>query len=147
MTIAGAKAKWLLAGLIVSVCLNLLVGGMIAGHWFGPMGGMGSKDGGMVMATVPPALRPVIREKLKAREMEFKVSHNTMHEIRIRVADALAAEPFDPVKLDAALMDLEQSAGNILRLARQGLSEIAAELTPEQRRQWADGWRRMGPRS
>ena len=146
MTISGAKAKWLLGGAIVSLCLNLfLVGGMIAGHIHGPMGGPDGK-GGMVMATVPPELKPIIKEKLKARGPDFRLERDKMREIRVRVADALAAEPFDPAKLDAALTELEQSAGKMLHLGQQGLSRIAAELTPEQRQQWAEGWRNMGPR-
>jgi len=147
MTISGAKAKWLLGGAIVSLCLNLfLIGGMIAGRMHGSMGGPAGRGGGMVMATVPPELKPIIREKLKAHGPDFKAERDEMREIRARVADALTAEPFDRAKFDAALAELERSAGTILHLAQQGLSEIAAELTPEQRRQWAEGWRRMGSR-
>lgn len=147
MTISGAKAKWLLAGAIVSACLNLfLLAGMVAGRMHGPWGGPEGKGGGMVMATVPHELRPVIREKLKARGPEFMQERDNMRELRLRVADALAAEPFDQAKLEAALTELEQSAGKLLHHAQEGLAQIATELTPEQRKQWAEGWRKMGPR-
>ena len=147
MTLSGAKAKWLLGGAIASLCLNLfLVGGMIAGRVHGPMGGPEGKGGGMVMATVPHELKPVIREKLKARGPEFKMERENMRALRLNVADALAAEPFDPAALDAALATLEQSAGKLLHHAQEGLAQIAAELTPEQRKQWAEGWRKMGLR-
>jgi uncharacterized membrane protein len=147
MTLSGAKAKWLLGGAIASLCLNLfLVGGMIAGRVHGPMGGPEGKGGGMVMATVPHELKPVIREKLKARGPEFKQERENMRALRLNVADALAAEPFDPAALDAALATLEQSAGKLLHHAQEGLAQIAAELTPEQRKQWAEGWRKMGLR-
>ncbi len=146
MTFSGAKAKWLLAGAIVSLCLNLfLLAGMVAGRMHGPWGGPEGK-GGMVMATVPPELRSVIGEKLKARGPEFKQERENMRALRLNVADALAAEPFDPAALDAALATLEQSAGKLLHHAQEGLTQIAAELTPEQRKQWAEGWRKMGPR-
>lgn len=146
MTFSGAKAKWLLGGAIVSLCLNLfLVGGMIAGRMHGPMGGPEPK-GGMIMSTVPPGLKPIIREKLKARGPDFEAERDNIRKIKAQVADALAAEPFDPAKLDAVLTDLEKSAGTILHLSQQGLSKIAAELTPEQRYQWAEGWRKVGPR-
>jgi uncharacterized membrane protein len=147
MTLSGAKAKWLLGGAIASLCLNLfLVGGMIAGRVHGPMGGPEGKGGGMVMATVPHELKPVIREKLKARGPEFKQERENMRALRLNVADALAAEPFDPAALDVALATLEQSAGKLLHHAQEGLAQIAAELTPEQRKQWAEGWRKMGSR-
>lgn len=146
MTISGAKAKWVTAGLIVSVCLNLfLLAGMAAGRMHGPMGGPEGK-GGMVMATVPPELKTLIREKLKARGPEFREEKEKMRELRLHVADALAAEPFDPAKLDAALAELEQSAGKLLHHAQEGLAQIAADLTPQQRKQWAEGWRSLGPR-
>ncbi|MBI2256666.1 MAG: periplasmic heavy metal sensor [Proteobacteria bacterium] len=146
MTIPGTKSKWLAAGLIISVCLNLfLLAGMVAGRMHGPMGGPEGK-GGMVMATVPPELKSVIRDKLKAHGPEFRDEKEKMRELRLHVADALAAEPFDPAALDAALAELEQSAGKLLHHAQVGLAEIAAELTPEQRKQWAEGWRALGPR-
>jgi uncharacterized membrane protein len=111
MTISGAKAKWLLGGAIVSLCLNLfLVGGIIAGHVHGPMGGPEGK-GGMIMATVPPELKPIIREKLKARGPEFKAEREKIKALRVRVADALAAEPFDVARLDVELAELEKTAG------------------------------------
>lgn len=146
MTISGAKAKWLLAGVIVSVCLNLfLLAGMVAGRMHGPWGGPGGRGGGMVMATVPHELRPVIRDKLKARGPDFKQERDNLRELRLRVADAMGAEPFDQAKLEAALAELEQSAGKLLHHAQEGLAQIAAELTSEQRKQWAEGWRQMGP--
>lgn len=147
MTISGAKANWLLGAAIVSLCLNLfLIGGMVAGRMHGPMGWREGRGGGMVMATVPPELKPIIREKLQSIGTDFKAGREGMREIRVRVADALAAEPFNPATLDAALAELEQSAGSFMHRAHQGLSRIAAELTPEQRRQWAEGWRKMGSR-
>jgi len=146
MTVPGAKTKWLLAGLVVSVCLNLfLLAGMVAGRMHGPLGGPEGK-GGMVMATVPPDLKPIIRDKLKARGSEFRVEKEKMRALRLQVADALAAEPFDPARLDTALTALEQSAGKLLHHAQEGLAQIAGELTPEQRKQWAEGWRSLGPR-
>ena len=147
MTISGAKAKWLMAGAIVSLCLNLfLLAGMAAGHMHAPWGGPEGGKGGMVMATVPPELRGIIRDKLKARGPEFKQEREAMRAQRLKVADALAADPFDPVALDAALGELEQSAGRLLHHAQQGLGRIAGELTPEQRKQWAEGWRALGPK-
>lgn len=146
MTISGAKAKWLVGAAIVSMCLNLfLLAGMVAGRMHGPWGGPEGK-GGMVMATVPHELRPVIREKLKARGPAFKQEREKMRALNVHVADAMAADPFDKARLDAALAELEQSAGQLLHHAQEGLAEIAAELTPEQRKQWAEGWRKMGPR-
>ncbi len=146
MTIAGAKLKWVMAGLVISICLNLfLLAGMVAGRMHGLLGGPEGR-GGMVMATVPPELKSVIREKLRARGPEFRDEKEKMRALRLHVADALAAESFDPAALEAALAELEQSAGKLLHHAQDGLAQIASDLTPEQRKQWAEGWRALGPR-
>jgi uncharacterized membrane protein len=144
MTISGAKAKWLVAGAIVSMCLNLFLLAGIAGRMYGAWGKPDARGSGMIMATVPAELKPVIHEKLKARGPAFKQERDGMRQLRLKVADALAADPYDPAAFDAALAELEQSAGRMLHHAQEGLAQIAAELTPEQRKLWAEGWRKMG---
>lgn len=147
--LAATKTKWLLGGIIVSLCLNLfLLGGMFGGHFPAPWGKPGRMPG-VIMATVPPELKSVIREKFKESGPESKSEREALKQEmdgkRMRVADALAAEPFDPVRLEVELTELEQTASNMLSRAHRKIAEIASELTPEQRRQWAEGWRKMGP--
>lgn len=144
--LSSTRSKWLLIGFIISICFNLfMLAGIVAGRVHGFLGRPEGR-GGMVMATVPTELKPIIREKLKARGSEFRQEREKMRELRAQVANALAAEPFDPVILDTALSNLEQSAGKMLHHAQDGLAKIAAELTPAQRQQWADGWRKLGER-
>lgn len=148
--LASTRKRWLLGGLIVSLCVNLfLLGGIFGGHFPGPWGKHG-RFPGVIMATVPPDLKPVILEKFKASSAESKAERNVLKQEmdvkRIAVADALAADPFDPEQLRSALSELEITATSMLSRAHRRIAEIASELTPEQRRDWAEGWRKMGPR-
>lgn len=145
--LTAAKRKWLLGALVVSLCVNLfLIGGIFGGHFHAPWAKPG-KMSGVIMATVPPELKSVIRDKFKAsspaNKAEREALRQEMEGKRLRVADALAAEPFDPARLEAELGGLEQTATGMLARAHRRISEIAGELTPEQRRQWAEGWRQM----
>jgi uncharacterized membrane protein len=149
MMLAATKTKWLLGGIIVSLCLNLfLLGGIFGGHFHAPWGKPGRMPG-VIMATVPPELKSVIREKFKESSPEAKAERGALKQEmdgkRMRVADALAADPFDPARLEAELTELEQTATSMLSRAHRRIAEIAAELTPEQRRLWAEGWREMAP--
>src|SRR5690606_15224250 len=124
-----ANRKWMMGGLIVSLCINLfLLGGIFGGHFHAPWGKPG-KMPGILMATVPPDLKPVIREKFKESGPAGKAEHDAlkqeMEAKRFRVADALAAEPFDPARLTAELGELGQTATNMLGRAHRRISEIA----------------------
>lgn len=147
---SSARKKWLLAALIVSLCANLfLLGGIFGGH-FPPPWGKPERMPGLIMMTVPPELKDTIKEKFKASSPEAKAQRRALKDEmdakRLRVADALAAEPFDPARLQAELDQLEGTATSLLMRGHRRITEIATELTPEQRRQWAEGWREMGPR-
>ena len=59
-----------------------------------------------------------------------------------KALQARAADEVAPL-LDSlkALVGIESGSRDL-----EGLAQIAAELTPEQRKQWAEGWRSLGPR-
>ncbi|TDQ84543.1 putative membrane protein [Dongia mobilis] len=141
------KRRWLLGGLIASLCLNLfLLGGIFGGHFGAPWGGP-PRGHGIIMSTVPPELKSVIRDRFKEMGEGSRAERDAMKQEmaakRQQVADALAAEPFDSTRLEAELAELGVSATAMLERAHHRIAEIAAGLTPEQRKLWADGWRKM----
>lgn len=145
--LASRKQKWILAALVLSLCVNLfLVGGIFGGHFRAPWG-KGDRMPGFVMMTVPDDLKDVIREQFKKSGPEAKAAREALKEEmkakRQRIADALAAEPFDRARLEAELLDMEKTASAMMSRGHNRIAEIATELTPEQRRQWAEGWREM----
>jgi uncharacterized membrane protein len=144
------RKKLLLGALIVSLCANLfLLGGIFGGHFPSPWG-KHDRMPGLVMMTVPPELKPVIKEKFKASSPEQKAQREALKDEldakRLRVADALAAEPFDPARLQAELDQLEGTATAMMMRGHSRITQIASELTPEQRKIWADGWRDLRPK-
>ena len=79
MTISGASAKWLIGVVAVSLCINLFLVGLMAGHWiYGPgFLGRGGPDGPRrgieaMIAGVPEDLRPMIKQKFDAAKPQFQ---------------------------------------------------------------------------
>jgi uncharacterized membrane protein len=144
--LSSSKQKWILAALIVSLCVNLfLVGGMAGGLFHKSWRKGDDRLPAFVMMTAPDDLKPVIREYLEKSnpeaEAESAALKEEMRAKRLRIADALAAEPFDRARLEAELLEMRNTIGEMRSRTHRRIAEIAAELTPEQRRQWAEGWR------
>lgn len=144
---AALKQKWVLAALIVSLCVNLfLLGGMAGGLFHAPWR-KGDRMPSFVMITVPDDLKPVIREQFKKSSPEAKAAREALKQEmtakKQRVADALAAEPFDRARLETELLEFAKTFGGMMERGHRRIAEIAAELTPEQRRLWAEGWREV----
>ena len=131
MTISGTKAKWLAAGIVVSLGLNLLLIGWIAGgRMHGPGFGFGWRHMGggpmAMMAGMPDELWPMLKEKFKEHRDEFESHRAEMDQARIAIADTLAAEPFDAGAFDRALSGLEDVAGRMMGLAHHTVTEGAS---------------------
>ena len=135
MTFTGRKGTALLAALIVSVCVNLLLAGvMIGGRWHDGPRWRGP------FANVPEEARPVMKAVFDSRKAEFDAQREKVREARQKVADILKADPIDQAKLDQALSELLQQSQAIQKLGHQVMIEVAQKLTPEQRQQMADSW-------
>ena len=132
MTFTGRKGTALLAALIVSVCVNLLLAGlMIGGRWHGP--GPWWKD-------VPEEARPVMKQAFEAHKAEFDARRDAAQQARQKVAEILKADPIDQAALDQALADLSQKSQAIRELGNTMMVEVAKQLSPELRAQMADSW-------
>jgi uncharacterized membrane protein len=146
MTISGGKAKWLVAGIIVSLGLNLLLIGWIAGgRMHGPGFGWHQRSGGpmAIMAGMPREMRAMMKAKFKDHREAHRAEMDAARQI---LADTLAAEPFDATAFDRALGAMEGIAGQMMSEMRNSLAELVAGMTPEQRREWAEGLRQWkGP--
>jgi Spy/CpxP family protein refolding chaperone len=132
MTFTGRKGTALLVALIVSVCVNLLLAGvMVGGRWH--MGGPWWHD-------VPEEARAVMKQAFDAHKPEFDARRDAVREARQKVADILKADPIDQAALDQALADLSQKSQSIRELGNTMMVEVAKQLSPEQRAQMADRW-------
>ncbi len=132
MTFTGRKGTALLVALIVSVCLNLLLAGvMVGGRWHGP---------GPWWRDVPEEARPIMKQAFEANKAEFDARRDAVRQAREKVADILKADPIDQAALDQALADLSQKSQAIRELGNTMMVDVAKQLSPEIRAQLAESW-------
>lgn len=132
MTFTGRKGTALLAALIVSVCVNLLLAGvMIGGRWH---------HDGPWWRQVPEEARPIMRQAFESHKAEFHARRDAVRQARQKVADLLKADPIDQAALDQALAELSQESQSIMQLGNTMMVEVAKQLSPDLRAQVADSW-------
>ena len=154
MTVSGSKAKWLIGVAAVSLCANLFLVGLMAGHRiYGPgLFGHGGPDGprrGMeaMIAGVPEDLRPMVKEKFEAAKPKFQAQRDQIKAARDKLAAAAEADPFDPAAFDQAFGDFQQAMGGMGTIAHQTIREILPQIPAEQRKQLVEKWsKRWGPK-
>jgi uncharacterized membrane protein len=136
--------------LAISVALNLAVVGLAAGAWLG--GGHRDMPRDMSFGPFSEALdtsdRKAIRRALLERMGEFRASRAEARAEFQTLLDSLRAEPFDAQAMKTALAAIEARNAQRLELGRSLIETRLIEMTPEDRRAFADrlekGLRRGG---
>jgi len=132
MTFTGRTGTALLAALIVSLCVNLLMAGiMIGGRWHHPA---------PWWREIPEEARPVMRQVFESHKAEFKTRRDAVRRARDTVADLLKADPIDQAKLELALTELSQQTQAMQQFGDNIMVEAAKQLPPVVRQQMADRW-------
>jgi Spy/CpxP family protein refolding chaperone len=132
MTFTGRTGTVLLAALIVSLCVNLLLAGvMIGGRWH---------HGGPWWREVPEEARAVMKQTFESHKAEFDARRDAVRQARQKVADILKADPIDQARLDQALSELSQQSQAMRELGNMMMVEMAKQLPPDLRGQMADRW-------
>ena len=132
MTFTGRKGTALLVALIVSVCINLLLAGvMVGGRWHHPQ---------PWWRDVPEEVRPILKQAFDSHKAEFDARRDAVRQARQKVAELLKADPIDQAALDQALADLSQKSQSIQVLGNMMMVEVAKQLTPALRAEMADSW-------
>jgi len=127
--------------LMASLALNVLIVGGVAGSLLfgGHHGWKGHGRKGFVLSrfaqTLPADRSDVIRKRLDSEEAVLAPLRKAKYEARDAARGILMTEPFDPEKFKAAL-ERAVEAGVAEKKARMVVfADIAAQLTPEERRQ------------
>ena len=122
MTFTGRTGTALLAALIVSLCVNLLLAGvMIGGRWH---------HGGPWWREIPDEVRPVMKQTFEANKAEFDARRDAVQQARQKVADVLKADPIDQAKLDQALAELSQQNQSMEQFTQQVMIQVAKQMPP-----------------
>jgi len=144
MTLTGRTGTTVVVAAIVSVCLNLLLAGVVVGGRWHDWPGRGP------FRDIPDEARPLIKSVFESHKSEFDARRDAVQQARMKVAEVLKADTIDQAQLNQALSELLQQSQAMQKLGHQVMVEVAQKLTPEQRREMADRWaqdrfRRHGP--
>jgi uncharacterized membrane protein len=163
MTLTGRTALLVVAGLVVSVCVNAFALGMLGGRWFHDRDGWMSRSvaggergkGGpplafgleRVLDEAPPEARAALRDALGERRRDVGERLRAVGEARRALVAAVRAEPFDRGRLDAALSDLRIRSTEVQAAVHVGFGDAVARMPQPVRAVWAEGlMRRPGGR-
>ena len=138
MTFTGRTGTALLVALIVSLCLNLLLGGLlIGGRWHGDHGRWHRGD---FLMRFPEEARPIVKGVFDAHKADFDAHRQEVADARQKVAELMKADVIDRAQLDVALAELQQRTQTMQQFGHQVMIEVAEKLPPELRREMADRW-------
>ncbi len=143
MTLSGRTGTAVLVALVVSVCLNVFVAGLIAGRatGFGPAPDRASGAGlERFMATVPAEARPVIRRALRENRRGLQGMVAEIRDARQDAAAVVAREPFDEAAFEAAMATVRDRSQALQEAVHAIIAEALADLPPEVRAEMAERW-------
>ena len=150
------RPRWLSVVLLLSLAVNLLVAGAVAGHLlsgryhmgYGPeamrgeMGRMPDRPGEMVMRRMAVALpaehRATFETAVADHRAQLAEAGRAVRDARMKVRDTLAGEPLDRAKLDAAFAELRARSQQLQAAVHATVSDAAARLPVEARTRLAE---------
>src|SRR5688572_19262251 len=138
MTLTGRTGTLVVVAAIVSLCVNLLLAGLMIGErWHG-----GPRHHGFsrFLSDVPEDARPLIKEVFESHKAGFEAEREAVEQARLKVAELLKADTIDRQQLDVALGELLQRTQSMQSFGHQVLIEVATKMPPEMRREIADRW-------
>ena len=122
MTIRKPWAIAILVVLFVSVAANLVIAGFAASRFGGPPRhhDLIERIVAIGIRAFPPAIRSGIQMRSEERRDELRMLIDSVEDSRMRMVDAMRAEPFDTAALEAAFADMRvkvtqlQEAGQVI---------------------------------
>lgn len=153
---AETRARRLKRWLVLSLALNLLIAGVVAGtlvmakrqHGVGKVGvaGDGYSLFGFSRTLSADRGREIRRELLKIRK-DLRPLRDDYRSARLGPADMLAAEPFDRERVKSAFAGVDQAEGRYKTAGRERLLDILAAMPLAERQELAAWWKaRMSTR-
>ncbi|MBL8545652.1 MAG: periplasmic heavy metal sensor [Hyphomonadaceae bacterium] len=141
--------------LFVSVAVNLLVVGAIAGAWSAGVRVAREADeravvtrlpgAGAFLRSLPPEVRDTMRDDLAATWAESRGVRQAAAEARRDAFQAAEQEPYDAARVRAAFERLRAADQAAIGVFQNNVIDGLAELSPEQRREALQALRRAAP--
>jgi uncharacterized membrane protein len=143
MTIRGNWTIALLAGLGLSLCLNLFVAGLLVGRgvWHPPPPHHGDRGIERFFGDLPDPARHEMRSRFDARKPEMRERFDAMRAARDQIAAAIRAPELDEDALRQAFAELRARNTAAQALMHDIVIEAVRTLPPEVRAEWEPRWR------
>lgn len=131
--------------LLVSLGINLAIGGLALGVWaFDKPRRPPSPDAVAFLSfALPKEHRDALREQLVSRRAELRANRAAINQLRGQMIDALAAEPFDLAAIEDILQQQRARFLALGELAHSALLERIEMLTPEERGEYVQSLKRQ----
>lgn len=137
MTIGKPWAIAILVVLFVSVAANLVVAGFAASRFGGPPRhpDLIERIVAIGIRAFPPAIRSGIQARSEERREELRGLIDSVQDSRMRMVDAMRANPFDAAALEAAFADMRVSVTELQDAGQAIVGEAVAAAPPDVRAQ------------
>jgi len=134
MTIGKPWAIAILALLFLSLAANLVIAGFTVARVAGPRpGGEIERIVAIGIRAFPPPIQRAIQEGARDRRDEMRGRLDAVQDARMRMFEAMRAEPFDPAALDAAFADVRANTNELQRVGQEIVSEAVANAPADVR--------------
>ena len=143
MTLSGRTATATIVALVLSICLNVFVAGLIAGRATrGGAAALRQPGGGIerFIATVPEEGRPIIRRALRDNRRGLQDLVAAVGGARQDAAAVVATEPFDRAAFEAALATVRDRSRALEAAVHGIIAEAIDRLPPGLRAEMAERW-------
>ena len=141
--------------LFISVALNLLVVGALAGAWTaGVRVARDTNDSAAIarlagprafLRALPPETRTIMREELGDSWTQTRDARQAAAQARREAFEAVAQEPYDGVRVRSAFERLRAADQAVVGVFQDDVIEAFADLTPQQRREVLSALRDAAP--
>ncbi len=149
--------RGLAIALVVSIALNMFLGGMIASAWiarrhfqneFRPGGESGAMAGPSEMrrglTKLDPAARQTARRELESHRDALRQAGGDMLRARRDLQEILRQDEIDPAALDKAFAEIRRTSDAAQAETHRALADIVIQLPPDQRRRFLEAALRRG---
>jgi uncharacterized membrane protein len=147
-------SRWWSALLIVSLALNLFVGGAIATRFLtrdGPQRFIGASYAQLIprrfFAELPGDRRKILLDILRQYRKDFRAERDGTETVAAKLADVLVSEPYDVEKVKLVVSEFAGQSGKLAVRGGDAALDIIGRLSPEERKILADAIRDRADRN
>lgn len=137
--IARLEGRWVGWVLIASLALNLFLAGVVGVRYWREQQWRSERSTmtgpiGRIAQGLPESGRTKVKAVLDSRREQIREQNREFRRARSEAMQALAAEPFDRAKVEAAFAEARRRADGVSAIMQGAMIEASAQLTPEERK-------------